>query len=119
MKTRHSPAAAGKSLGTDLAKGKLTLPVLLLWERADHAERQALGALVQAWQPGSLAAAAKLLAKYETLPASVQILQQHLDRALQALHQLPPSAGRAGLLGLAAYLARESALLGATPEDGL
>src|SRR5438105_2422371 len=30
-----SEAAAGKSLGTDLAKGKLTLPVLLLWERAD------------------------------------------------------------------------------------
>ena len=32
-----SEAAAGKSLGTDLAKGKLTLPVLLLWERADAA----------------------------------------------------------------------------------
>ncbi len=30
-----SEAAAGKSLGTDLAKGKLTWPVLLAWERAD------------------------------------------------------------------------------------
>ena len=35
-----SEAAAGKSLGTDLAKGKLTLPVLLVWERAERrAER--------------------------------------------------------------------------------
>src|SRR6266571_4031469 len=37
-----SEAAAGKSLGTDLAKGKLTLPVLLLWERADEAGRRRL-----------------------------------------------------------------------------
>src|SRR5438445_6541847 len=34
-----SEAQAGKSLGTDLAKGKLTLPVLLLWERATVADR--------------------------------------------------------------------------------
>src|SRR6058998_303910 len=33
-----SEAAAGKSLGTDLAKGKLTLPLLLLWERAEGAD---------------------------------------------------------------------------------
>ena len=38
-----SEAAAGKSLGTDLAKGKLTLPVLLLWERATAADRAARG----------------------------------------------------------------------------
>ncbi len=34
-----SEAAAGKSLGTDLVKGKLTLPVLLVWERATAADR--------------------------------------------------------------------------------
>src|SRR6516164_2108352 len=43
-----SEALAGKSLGTDLAKGKLTLPVLLLWERADAAERERIKTLVQA-----------------------------------------------------------------------
>jgi octaprenyl-diphosphate synthase len=32
-------AEAGKSLGTDLAKGKLTWPVLLAWERASDADR--------------------------------------------------------------------------------
>src|SRR5262249_7180797 len=44
-----SEMSAGKSLGTDLAKGKLTLPVLLLWERADEAERRQLQELVQQW----------------------------------------------------------------------
>ena len=33
---------AGKSLGTDLAKGKLTYPVLLAWERATLEDRAAL-----------------------------------------------------------------------------
>ena len=114
-----SEAAAGKSLGTDLAKGKLTLPVLLLWERADPTDREQLRALVQAWQPGSMLAAAKLLAKYETLAASLQIIDQYLDQALQAIRRLPVSAGRAGLLGLGEYLARQSALLGGVSEDGL
>src|SRR5205814_4748951 len=34
-----SEMSAGKSLGTDLAKGKLTLPVLLAWERASVEDR--------------------------------------------------------------------------------
>src|SRR6266851_1458325 len=49
-----SEAAAGKSLGTDLAKGKLTLPVLLLWERVDTADRRRLEDLVQCWQNDSM-----------------------------------------------------------------
>jgi octaprenyl-diphosphate synthase len=114
-----SEAAAGKSLGTDLAKGKLTLPVLLAWERADPADRQHLGSLVQAWQPEFMRAAAKLLAKYETLPASLQMMHQYLARALQAIDRLPHSPGRTGLLGLADYLARQSETLGTVPEDGL
>src|SRR6185369_11807130 len=46
-----SESAAGKSLGTDLAKGKLTLPVLLLWERANEADRARVVQWIQNWQP--------------------------------------------------------------------
>ena len=49
-----SEAAAGKSLGTDLAKGKLTWPVLLAWERANAADRAHLENLIQNWQPENL-----------------------------------------------------------------
>ena len=45
-----SEATAGKSLGTDLAKGKLTWPVLLAWERAVVADRELLENLVKDWQ---------------------------------------------------------------------
>src|SRR5439155_26052549 len=80
-----SEAAAGKSLGTDLAKGKLTLPVLLLRERADAADRVRLQDLVQNWQSGSLAVMSELLERYETLSASLEIIEQFLERARQAL----------------------------------
>jgi octaprenyl-diphosphate synthase len=114
-----SEAIAGKSLGTDLAKGKLTLPMLLVWERADAEEREQLSALVRAWQSGSMGVAAKLLSKYETLSASLQILHQYLAEARKTVHLLPQSPGRSGLFGLTDYLAQQAAKLGAAPEDGL
>jgi octaprenyl-diphosphate synthase len=114
-----SEAAAGKSLGTDLAKGKLTLPVLLVWERATAADRDRLEALVQAWQPASLGAAAGLLAKYGVLADSLQIIHEYLAKARQAIQALPHSEGRVGLSALADYLAYEAAALSPLPEDGL
>lgn len=114
-----SEAAAGKSLGTDLSKGKLTLPLLLAWEKADPADRAQLETLVQAYGPGSLGKVAHLLAKYRTLGASLVIMRQYLDQARQLLHSLPLSDGRAGLLGLADYLARQTDALAAVPEGTL
>src|SRR5687768_6293532 len=46
-----SEAKAGKSLGTDLAKGKLTLPMIIAMERATGAERTQFQATVQDWRP--------------------------------------------------------------------
>src|SRR5436190_5163969 len=68
-----SEAAAGKSLGTDLAKGKLTLPLLLLWERSESAERAHLQELVRKWEPGSMKRIAELLARFDTLSGSLDI----------------------------------------------
>ena len=107
-----SEAIAGKSLGTDLAKGKLTLPVLLLWERADAADRVCLRELVEGWQADSMARLGALLEKYDTLSASLEIVHQYLDKARRTLRALPASNGRAGLLGLTEYLVRQADVLG-------
>ena len=112
-------AEAGKSLGTDLAKGKLTLPVLMVWERAEPAERERLESLVQGWTPASMNVASKLLAKYETLAASIQIVHEYLAKARQAIKDLPQSVGRNSLLSLTEYLAHQSSTLGLAPDDGL
>jgi octaprenyl-diphosphate synthase len=114
-----SEAVAGKSLGTDLAKGKLTLPLLLLWERADTVDKARLRELVEGWRVGSIKHLGKLLVKYEALQASLDIIHQYLTEARQSLRALPVSNGRAGLLELAEYLARQADGLGAARESGL
>jgi octaprenyl-diphosphate synthase len=114
-----SEAAAGKSLGSDLAKGKLTLPVLLLWERADASDRARLRELVEDWQAGSMSRLTELLVKHEALGASLEIIRQYLEEARQVLQALPASNGRAGLLGLTEYLARLAEALGSVRESGL
>jgi len=104
-------AEAGKSLGTDLAKGKLTWPVLLAWERASAANRTKLEQLIQNWEPKNLLAVNALLAKYETFEPSVQEIQRFLDQARRALRVLPESTGRVGLSALADYLAQQTGTL--------
>jgi octaprenyl-diphosphate synthase len=107
-----SEAAAGKSLGTDLAKGKLTLPVLLLWERANAVDRARLEALIKNWQPIALPQVGALLSEYDTLVPSLEIIYQYLEKARHMLRALPESHGRACLFGLTEYLARQTSELG-------
>ncbi len=106
-----SESAAGKSLGTDLAKGKLTWPVLLAWERADMADRAHLESLIQQWQSENLSAVNKLLARYETFEPSRDVIGKYLEQARRALKTLPESGGRAGLFVLADFLAQQTAVL--------
>lgn len=100
-----SEVAAGKSLGTDLTKGKLTLPILLLWEKANAPDRARLEALIQDCRNGALSEVGGLLSKYETLAPSLKSVHQYLETARQALGELPESRGRESLLGVTHYLA--------------
>jgi octaprenyl-diphosphate synthase len=106
-----SEVLVGKTLGTDLAKGKLTWPVLLAWERANSAEREHFENLIGNWQPENLPSVRELLAKYETFGPSLEIIARYLDQARLALRVLPESAGRTGLLGLADFLAQQTGTL--------
>jgi octaprenyl-diphosphate synthase len=104
-------ASAGKSLGTDLAKGKLTWPVLLAWDRASAADRAHLENLVKNWQPENLPAVNVLLARYETFEPSREVVARYLEQARRALRALPESSGRAGLLGLSDFLEQQTGAL--------
>ena len=104
-------AEAGKSLGTDLAKGKLTWPVLLAWERASVAKRKSLEHLIQNWEPKNLLAVNALLAEYDTFEPAVREIQRFLDQARRALTALPESAGRMGLAALTDFLAQQTETL--------
>jgi octaprenyl-diphosphate synthase len=103
-----SETLAGKSLGMDLAKGKLTWPVLLAWERADAADRARLENMIERWQPGNLSGVNELLARYETFEPSLEVIGRYLESARRALRSLPEAEGRAGLAGLADFLAQQT-----------
>jgi octaprenyl-diphosphate synthase len=103
-----SEETAGKSLGTDLAKGKLTWPVLLAWERANVTDKAQLGNWIKEWQPENLFPVKELLVKYETFEPSQEVVNRYLDQARHALRILPKSNGRIGLLKLADFLAQQT-----------
>lgn len=65
-----SEKVAGKSLGTDLASGKLTLPVLIFLERATPGEQTRLKELIETWQPEFHDRTVALLEKHDALAAS-------------------------------------------------
>jgi octaprenyl-diphosphate synthase len=104
-------AFAGKSLGTDLAQGKLTWPVLLVWERGGMADRARLEHLILNWQPEHLADVNELLIKHDAFKPSLEVVADYLERARQALQVLPDSSGRAGLFNLADFLAQQTRTL--------
>lgn len=109
-------SSAGKSLGTDLAKGKLTLPMLLLWERSNAAERGRLQELIQNWKADGFSEISRLLARHQTLASSVETLRQYLKKARHFLDALPESEGRASLAGLTHYLNLQTQGLSAAGE---
>jgi octaprenyl-diphosphate synthase len=106
-------AIAGKSLGTDLAQGKLTLPVLLAWERASASERTALEQRLRAWDPGSLAVVTALLRRHDALERAMVVFNSYVQQARAALHKLPGRGQR--LAPLTDFLVQQAASLGAQP----
>ena len=107
-----SEAAAGKSLGTDLAKGKLTLPLLISLERASVPERARIESMVREWEPHWFSGLLGMLREHRALEDSQSVVHQYLQAAREKLAVLPDTQNRAGLAGLADYLARQTDALG-------
>jgi octaprenyl-diphosphate synthase len=107
-----SEAVAGKSLGADLANGKVTLPILIVKERANAADLKQLRQWIRQWDPARLEDVVAMMAKYEAFQESRGVIQQYLSAAQEALALVPESEARAGLVGLTQYLAEQTEALG-------
>jgi octaprenyl-diphosphate synthase len=105
-------SVAGKSLGTDLASGKLTLPVLIAMEKASAADEMAMRDAIGSWNGQSLARVLELLEKYDTRKLSWEVVQFYLERARGALCLLPESSSRRALSGMTYFLAQQTGVLG-------
>ncbi len=102
----------GKSLGTDLASGKLTLPVLVTVERADEADRNELRAAIENWRPENHPRVLELLERRDALAESKKAITDHLNQARRRLEDAPRGEGRAALGHLTDFLERQSNHIG-------
>jgi octaprenyl-diphosphate synthase len=75
----------GKTLGTDLATGKLTLPLMLLLERVPPAERTALLTALRGGGASDLAASQQRMQQLGIGAAVVQAIDKELALASEAL----------------------------------
>ena len=105
-------AGAGKSLGTDLATGKLTLPLIEVMERAKPADKQRLEAMLTQWKPEYAAQIVQLCEEYNAFEASRGVLRQILAEAVDCLKVVPASPNREALSDLAQFLSQQTDALG-------
>ena len=83
----------GKTLGTDLATGKLTLPLMLLLEKVSEAEREAIVSSFHGGQSPGLAASRQRMHEVGVVAGVFQAIEDELavtTAALDAHHALAP-----------------------------
>jgi octaprenyl-diphosphate synthase len=90
----------GKTLGTDLASGKLTLPLLVLLERLPAAEAAALVSEVSGERPPQLALRLKQMNELGVFEAVAQAVNEEVEAATAALRAWSAEAPTPLLLGL-------------------
>jgi octaprenyl-diphosphate synthase len=109
-----SEGTAGKSLGTDLVKGKVTLPLLVLLERNDAVVCPKLETLVGDYHAENFSQVAALLRRHGALHESLRVVQQYLHAANHSVSALPRSEARDGLVSLCDVLRAQAESLGGT-----
>jgi octaprenyl-diphosphate synthase len=101
----------GKTLGTDLASGKLTLPLLVLLERASAGERAALLDEVEGRQPPRLGVHLREMAAVGVFPIVAGEVRAEIAEAQSALRDWRQLAPTPLLLGLCDMLQAQLAEL--------
>lgn len=103
---------AGKSLGTDLAKGKITLPLLVFLERANPADRRQMIGWLERWDSGYFVGVRSLLEQTGALEESRRVIDGYLAQAREALAEAGPYPATEKLEKLTRFLAQQTATLG-------
>jgi octaprenyl-diphosphate synthase len=94
----------GKTLRTDLNKGKLTLPILNLLGSATERQREKLHRLLLQREPIDISALANIADYAGAIEASVDTGQELVEEARRLLGVLPESEHKSALAGITTFL---------------
>src|SRR6185436_2185948 len=97
-------AKAGKTLGSDLRKGKLTLPVLYLLQNADVAERHRLSDIILNGEEGDIHALAERAIAHGAVKSAIATGRKLLREAETQLEIVPENKYRDALASLVSAL---------------
>ena len=104
-------SVVGKSLGTDLSSGKVTLPLIVCLEQCESREREELIASLNSWEPAKFQEIRLKLEQCGALNESRRVIAEFLNAAESALSEIKPGPEIDALLALNGFLARQTALL--------
>ena len=109
-------STAGKTLGTDLWTGQLTLPLLIALEQGTEQDRAWLMTHLPEWRPELNGALLVLLRRNAVLEKTQAEIGLYLDRAVKMAQSLPGGDGVDGIRGLIDLLTSQIAALGSSTE---
>jgi octaprenyl-diphosphate synthase len=96
--------SAGKTLGSDLRKGKLTLPLLHVLQKADESQRQRLSASLLSGEADEVNSLAELVLSKGGLTSAAGVAKKLLREARGQLEALPSNKYSEGLMQICAAL---------------
>jgi octaprenyl-diphosphate synthase len=97
-------AVVGKSLGTDLVKQKATLPLIWLLENVNPEDRTQLTATLMREGNHHRNALQPWFERYDAIGYAKEKAKEFSDRACNALKELPDTAAKHSLLGIADFV---------------
>ena len=100
---RADEETLGKSLGDDLAEGKLTLPLIYAMNKANDAQRNFIIQTVSDGDHHNLSGILSIIDETKAVETSYQVAQREVDNALSALSAIPPNQYRDALASLAHF----------------
>lgn len=98
----------GKSLGTDLAQQKPTLPIIHLLRRASPADRDEVMGILNGNASERRSGLSPYMRRYEAVEYSREMAVKHSRRALCQLESLAPSPARDTLAAMAEFVVARS-----------
>lgn len=98
------PAEVGKSLGSDVEKGKLTLPMIHFLRTAPHEHRELLRSLLSGRDPDKSDKIRNLILPSDSLTYARRRAAEQVQRAITALADLDDSPAKAALITTARFV---------------